>query len=322
MLAYARYLSRVACPAPLILHHIVSIALLLVPDFSLILFGVALRRWFDRSLDFWGGLERLIYYVMFPALLFAANARTRIDFAAAAPMLLAGLGAVLVGIVLAALARPLFHPSAATFGGGFQCAFRFNSYVGLALIGQLHGQPGLAAMSLMLGVAIPVVNVVAVWSLAHRTGHLGRELARNPLILGTLSGIAFSLAGLDLPDAGWEVLKRLGTATLPLALLAVGAGLRLERSRGDTALVVWWTIVKLAAMPAAAWLLGRILDLEPLALHTVVLFAALPPATSAYILAVRMNADAQIAAVMISAGTLIGMVSLPLWLIAIGVVVR
>ena len=299
-----------------------SIALLLVPDFALILFGVALRRWFDRSVEFWGGLERLIYYVLFPALLFAANARTRIDFAAAAPMLLTGLGAVAVGIALAALARPLFRPPSPTFGGGFQCAFRFNSYVGLALIGQLHGQPGLAAMSLMLGVAIPVVNVVAVWSLAHRTGNLVRELARNPLILGTLSGIAFSVAGLDLPAPGWEILKRLGTATLPLALLAVGAGLRLEGSPRQTGLVAWWTVVKLAAMPAAAWLLGGALGLDALALHTVVLFAALPPATSAYILAVRMNADAQIAAVMISAGTLIGMATLPLWLIAIGVAVR
>lgn len=295
-----------------------SAALLLLPDFALILLGVALRRWFEGSTDFWGGLERLIYYALFPALLFMANARAHIDFRAAAPMLASGIAATVAGMAVAWLARPLFRPPAPTFAGGFQCAFRFNSYLGLALIGQLHGETGLARMSLMLGVAIPLVNIVSIWSLAHRTGSIAREIARNPLIIGTVSGIAFSLAGLDLPEFGWDILRRLGSATLPLALLAVGAGLRLQGGQGHRGLTAWWTAVKLLAVPAAAWLIGRALALDALALHVAVLFAALPPATSAYILAVRMGADAAIAAVLISAGTVAAMVTLPLWLLVIG----
>jgi hypothetical protein len=297
----------------------VSAALLLFPDFALIVLGIALRRWFDGSADFWGGLERLIYYVLFPALLFLANARARIDFGAAAPMLASGVAATIAGMGLAWLARGMFHPPARTFAGGFQCAFRFNSYLGLALIGQLHGEAGLARMSLMLGVAIPLVNVVAIWSLAHRTGNMAREMARNPLIIGTVSGIAFSLSGLDLPDFGWEILRRLGSATLPLALLAVGAGLRLQGGHERRGLIAWWTLVKLVAVPAVAWMCGSALELDTVSMHCVVLFAALPPATSAYILAVRMQADAAISAVLISAGTLAAMVTLPLWLMTIGV---
>lgn len=297
-------------------------ASLLLPDFALILLGIALRRWFEGSTDFWGGLERLIYYVLFPALLFMANGRARIDFAAAAPMLAAGVAATVAGMLLAWLARPMFHPPAATFAGGFQCSFRFNSYLGLALIGQLHGDAGLARMSLMLGIAIPLVNVVAIWSLARRTGNIGRELARNPLIVGTVSGIAFSMAGLDLPAFGWEILRRLGSATLPLALLAVGAGLRLEGGHARRGLIAWWTLVKLIAIPAAAWSLGHAFALDALSLHTVVLFAALPPATSAYILAVRMQADANISAVLISAGTVAAMATLPVWMMMIGVAAR
>jgi malonate transporter and related proteins len=188
-----------------------------------------------------------------------------------------------------------------------------------ALIGRLHGAPGVARMSLLPGIAIPVVNVVAIGSLAHRTGNIAREMARNPLILGTVSGIAFSVAGLELPDFGWDILTRLGTATLPLALLAVGAGLRLEGAGPEhRAPIVWWTTVRLAAIPAAAWVIGTTLSLDPVSLHTAVLFAALPPATSAYILAARMNADARIAAVLISAGTLTAMATLPLWLVLAG----
>jgi predicted permease len=300
----------------------VSAALLLFPDFALILLGIALRRWFEESTDFWAGLERLIYYVLFPALLFMANARARIDFAAAAPMLASGVAATVAGMALAWLARPMFQPPAPTFAGGFQCAFRFNSYLGLALIGQLHGDAGLARMSLMLGIAIPLVNVVAIWSLARRTGNIGRELVRNPLIIGTMSGIAFSMAGLDLPASGWEILRRLGSATLPLALLAVGAALRLESGHGRRGLIAWWTTVKLVAIPAVAWLAGAWFQLDPVSLHCVVLFAALPPATSAYILAVRMQADAAISAVIISVGTVAAMATLPVWLMLIGATAR
>ena len=143
-----------------------SIALLLLPDFAIILCGLALRRWFEHSDAFWAGTERLIYYVLFPALLFTSNARAHIDFSAAMPMLAAGIGATLAGMLLGWLGKPLFKPDARTFAAGFQCAFRFNTYIGLALITRLHGDAGLAPMSLLFGVAIPIVNVVAVWSLA------------------------------------------------------------------------------------------------------------------------------------------------------------
>ena len=295
-----------------------SIALLLLPDFMLILLGLLLKRGFERDDAFWSGAERLIYTILFPALLFTANARARLDFAAAMPMLAAGVGATLAGILLGWLAKPLFRPEPGTFAGGYQCAFRFNTYVGLAIISRLHGETGLAPMSLLFGVAIPLVNVVAVSSLAKGRGNILRELVRNPLIIATVGGIAFSAAGLDLPDAGWQVLGRLGSASLPLGLLAVGAALNLRGSGRNRGLIGFWLGVKLVAVPGCALAIGRTLGLDPLLLHCAVLFAALPPATSAYILAVRMGGDAKIAAAIISTGTLAAMLSLPLWLGLIG----
>ena len=55
--------------------------LLLLPDFALIALGVALRRFAGLGDGFWPGVERLVYFVLFPALLFLALARARIDFA-------------------------------------------------------------------------------------------------------------------------------------------------------------------------------------------------------------------------------------------------
>ena len=163
-----------------------SLALLLIPDFALILFGFFLNRIADWGRAFWGGLEKLIYYVLFPALLFNSIAKTKIDFAAAAPALKTAIVVVLVGILFAWLAKPLFRPTEKTFASGFQTAFRFNSYIGLAIAGRLHGEAGIAAFGIIIGLVVPMCNIASVWALArHNNASLWKELVRNPLILLT-----------------------------------------------------------------------------------------------------------------------------------------
>ena len=292
--------------------------LLLLPDFGLILLGWALYRLMNLGDPFWSALEKLVYFVLFPALLFNALARTRIDFAVAAPLLASGAAAVACGIVLGGLARPLFGHDSSAFASRFQCAFRFNSYIGLAVLGKLHGAAGLTAMGLLIGAMVPLVNIASVWMLA-RHGKLGvcREMLRNPLILATLAGFLFSRSGLTLPDVAASFLGRLGEAAIALGLLAVGAALKLRGSSGSHAASAYLLAVKLLAVPAAAWLAASSLGLRGVYFDTAILFAALPTATSAYILTVRMGGDGPGVAWLISANTLAAMVSVPLWLIIV-----
>jgi malonate transporter and related proteins len=72
--------------------------------------------------------------------------------------------------------------------------------------------------------------------------------------------------------------------------------------------------VKLVVLPAIALALARILDLDPLAQRVAIVMAAVPTATSAYILAVQMIGKGAAVALLISTGTLIAVVTLPLWL--------
>lgn len=118
-------------------------AFLILPDFLLILAGFALRRLAPMSSEAWAGIERLTYFVLFPALLFHANARASIDFAAAGPMLATAGAGIATGIALGLVGKVLFQPPKAVFGAGFQCAFRFNSYIGFALAGRLLGDEGI-----------------------------------------------------------------------------------------------------------------------------------------------------------------------------------
>jgi len=294
-----------------------SIALLLLPDFSLILLGYALRRTMQLGDHFWSGMEKLVYFVLFPALLFNALTRTHIDFSAAAPLILSGLLAMLAGMALALPTRRLFNMSKSSFVAQFQCGFRFNTYIGLAVAGTLHGAAGVAAMGVLAGALVPLANTASVWMLARHGGvELWRELAKNPLILATLAGIAWNLAGLEMPHAVQAFLGHLAEASIVMGLLTVGAALKL-RGVPDTSPLgarVYLLAVKLLAVPAAAWLAVRGLGLHGVYASIAIIFGALPTASSAYILAQRMGADGSGVAWLISVGTLLAMLTLPLWL--------
>lgn len=292
-----------------------SLPLLLIPDLALILIGLALRRRTDWGDRFWDGLERLVYYVLFPALLFASIVRTRFELAQVASFVGTGLAALMAGVALGFAARPLLKPDARQFASGVQCAFRFNSYVALALASRLGGEAGVALIAVMVGFSVPVANMFAVWSLARHAGSgVAREMLRNPLIVSTLAGIAVNATGLALPEPVAATLTRLGQAALALGLLSVGAGLRFGAIAGANAFAAWITAVKLVAMPAVAWLVGVRLGLAALPLQMAMLFAAMPTASSAYILANRMGGDGALVAWMISISTLGSIVTLPLWL--------
>jgi malonate transporter and related proteins len=174
-------------------------ALLLFPDFALILLGASLRRWMHLGDHFWGGVEKLVYFIFFPALLMHAMLRAHLDFATAGPLILTAAASLLTGMFLALMPRWLAQMRGQPipplqFASLFQCGFRFNSYIGLAVAGMLFGTPGIVLMGLILGVCVPWVNITAVWMLAkHADAGIWRELLRNPLIWGTLMGLLLNL---------------------------------------------------------------------------------------------------------------------------------
>lgn len=291
-----------------------NLASLLLPDFTLILVGVLLVRLPIWGPDFWRGLENLVYFVLFPCLLFYATARAPLDFSATGSLLQVGLATCLAGIGLGWLAKPLFRPGPMLFESGVQTAFRFNSYIALAAASRLAGDAGAAKMALLIGFSIPLCNFAAVHALVHRNGGLLRELLRNPLMIATLTGVAVNLAGIAMPDFILASLSRIGNASIALGLITVGAGLRLSGLHQAKAMAGYFIAIRLLAMPVIAWLLGNYANLAPAQLQIAVLFGALPTASSAYVLATRMGGNGPFVAFLISAGTLLSVVTLPFWL--------
>lgn len=205
--------------------------LLLLPDFLLILGGFCLCRYTSFGRPTWDVVERLVYHLLFPALLFASIVRSPLQPGDAATLAGAGVGLCLLGLVLATWLRHLPGVDATLHASGAQVAFRFNSYIALALADRLLGAQGVALIAILIALCVPLCNAGAVWSLARHGGHnTWAELVRNPLIIGTLGGLAVRLLDLHLPVWLLETVGRIGQAALPLGLLAVGAG---ENDRAD-----------------------------------------------------------------------------------------
>lgn len=287
--------------------------LLLLPDFAVILLGTLLARRVHFGTHFWSGAERLVYYVLLPPMLFMAISTAKFSLQEAAYFVGLGVAVVLLGVLASWLAWPLLRPSAKVFASCVQTGFRFNSYVGLALASSLWGPKGVALFALLIAVCLPLANVAAVVALArHQNLHVGRELMSNPLVLASIGGLLANLSGLALPDFALVFMQRLGHASLAMGLLCIGAGLKFPTQTKDIHVLSYYTALKLVGLPLIAWGVIALMQPQPLEGAVLLLFAALPTASSAYILATRMGGDGATVATIVSAQTLVSMLTLPL----------
>lgn len=286
--------------------------LLLFPDFSIIALGYLLRRyWMPASA--WVTIERLVYYVLFPCLLFHSVVASDFSiqsvgaFALGAPLILFTCFVVgWLGLWISQLNR-------VDFASGLQIAYRFNSYIGLALASRLAGQAAVANMAILLAIAVPLANILAVGSMS-KDKSLGAlsEIIKNPLIVGTLLGVAVKLTGLPVPEPIMLTLSRLAQAAVALGLMAVGSGLVFSGLRGNWAVSLWFLSLKLLVAPILAVLYAGWMDLPVLQAQVLLIFASLPSASSAYILATRMGGNGALVACLISISTVLAAATIPL----------
>lgn len=290
-------------------------ALLLLPDFLLITLGFLLCRYTPLNRSAWDGIERLVYYLLFPVLLFTSVLKSPLQPSQTLNLAAASVGTTACGIALALAIGRWPAIDRRRHASGAQTAFRFNSYIALAMAERLGGASGVAWMALSIALCVPLANVAAVWPLARHGGQsYGRELLRNPLIIATVGGIIANLAGLRLPEPMSVALQRIGASALPLGLMGAGASLRLGGLTASKSLTVSFMTIRHALLPVIALLLTAALGLSPAQRMIVVLFAALPTSASCYVLASRMGGDGPYAAGLVTLSTLLGMISIPVWL--------
>lgn len=293
-----------------------------VPAFGLLALGAVLKRSLLRDDAVWAGIERLIFWVLLPALLVVAIGSVNLGELPIFGMMAAIWAALALGTVASVWLSRRFRQPHKSMTSVLMGGIRFNNLVGFAIAGAMFGLPGLALGGVATGIIVPFVQVMTTVAFALGEGgrvrplRILRQLALNPLIIACALG--FAVAGLGgLPVGVRPLMEALGRASVALGLLAVGAALTLGALRDRVALQLWTAALKLVAVPALTLLFCLALGLEPLATTMAVLFMALPTASSSYVMARAMGGDAPLMAAITTSQHAFSVVSLPLWLLLV-----
>lgn len=290
----------------------------LTPIFAIILLGFLISRTSISSQEVWQGLERLTYYLFFPALLVSRLSQTNFEVN---ELLEIGyvLGfALFVFTILFTGLRKFIARDQGSLSSVYQGSIRFNTYIGLACVEALYGDNGLTLAALCLVVYIPLVNVLSVISISASGGGnrwvvVTGSVLTNPLVLACLIGMGLNFYNVEVPDQGWEIIEVLSRPALPLGLLAVGAGIHFVAFGDQTWQLVVALFCKLLAFPALVVVATLLFKMAPGLSAVLLLLTCLPAPPSAYILARQLGGNVSLMANIITLQTLFAFFTIPLW---------
>ena len=297
----------------------------LVPVFLLIVLGAVLKRRLLTDEPVWVGIERLVYYVLFPALLVDTLSRAKLSSVPIAGVGGALLLAVLIMSALCMALRPLmarqWDISGPAFTSVFQGSTRWQTFVALSVAGNLYGDIGITLASVAMVAMIPLLNIFAVAVLATYAAPqklkwpaLLLTIAKNPLIWACVIGLFLNVAGVLVPRPLHEFMDSLGRCSLAIGLLVVGAGLQLQTLHRISPATMLTVVLKLLVMPVIAIALGIAFGLSGTNLAVVACCASVPSASNGYILARQMGGDAPLLAQILSLQTLLAVLTMPVFI--------
>lgn len=293
----------------------------LAPVFGLIVVGAILRPLGPIGEEGWRGIEQVTYWLLLPALLVLKLGGTDLTGYEIGPMVAAMAGAVLIVTAFLVAIRRLTGIAAASYTSVIQGAIRQNTYIGIGAVGALYGHDGVALAAVGIAAVIPLVNALSVWFLTRMIGDkpagLGvvfKSMARNPIIIACLLGIALNASGLGIHKLVADGLELLARGALALGLLAVGAGLRWAALRTGWAALLLSNLLKLVAVPILTIALAGPLGLSGVTLQVAVLFNALPSSASSYVFARALGGDHALMAAILTTQVAMAAVTLPLLL--------
>jgi len=291
--------------------------LALLPDLALIGLGAIIARWLPASA--WQGLDRLNFQVLFPALLFVAAASRPIQ---PSDLVTIGLATWLImgtGLALGFLLRRFGPQDWVDFAGAWQTAWRFNTALAFVAV-QAFSETVAGYLAVAIGMAVPMANILAVGTLTGGSGSRRKqllEIIKNPFLIASLSGVCVGLFGITVPELPNQIVGRLADAALPLTLLSLGAALDWSIAFRMTRFGSGLHAVKLLVLPASVLAACVMLNVPPPVCAALTLFAALPTASAAHILAARYGADRALVASIVTQSSVAGCLTLPLWCYAL-----
>lgn len=299
----------------------IAVLTALIPIVLILGLGKALASLNVLSAQGWLGLERITYFVLFPALIVGKLAVA--DFSTlnfSMPVALVGaqfaLGAISIGLGV------LLRQSRDRLGVYVQSAVRWNTFIALALAQELMGGDGVALVVIAAAAMIPTANVLSVSALLGfsgervEVGELAKQIAINPLVIACGLGLSINLLSVPLLPSMTTTLDLLAQATIAAGLLTTGAAIEVKRRSAPVMSLLGWSLLRLFGLSALAGLFAVSLGVTPTVLMAILIATAVPTASNGTILARQLGADASLAANLIVVQTVLSVatISIVLWI--------
>jgi predicted permease len=300
----------------------------LFPVFAMILIGTVLKYLKIIDNPFLKISDRLVYFIFFPSLLFWKIATSPSINPYTGKLCIAAICSLMIVYGISCLLIRLFNISDFQAGSFSQSCYRFNTYIGVAVVLNAFGEEGVRVFGVLIGILIPIINVLAVSTLIWFSGkpftfkqrivHTGKALIANPLIIACISGLLYSYYIGWLPKALENTLRMMSFVTLPLALLSIGAALTFSNLKGNLKASFAGSLLKLVFFPAVGFFFLNLLEVTGLSFQVGMVFFTLSTSPAIYVLSSQLNSDTQLASATIVLSTILSFFSLSVALLLQG----
>lgn len=265
-------------------------------------------------------INKLVFKVFLPVYLFYSIYSADLSAAFEPKAMLFAVVAILIWFLLLMVVVPLFEKENAKRGVMVQAMFRSNFVLfGLPVAISLCGEDKIGTTSLLMGVVVPIFNVLAVITLeVFRGGKPSVKkmligIATNPLIIASVLGVVFYLLKIDLPYPVEKTVVDFGKIATPLALMALGGEFRFSKVKGDLKQLIVSVAGKLIISPLFMVIAAILLGFRNEVLVPILLMAGAPTAVSSYTMAQQMGGDGELAGEIVVFTTGLSIITIFIW---------
>ena len=201
-----------------------------------------------------------------------------------------------------------------------QGMFRSNYVImGIPVATALLGADQLGTVSILIAVIVPLFNMLAVVVLEVFRGqkpkplHILGQIAKNPLVIGSVLGILTLVAGIRLPHILEQTIQSVSAIASPLQLFLLGAFFQFSGLKTYRRELVTVSIAKLIVSPGLFLGLGALLGFRGVAFVSLIGIFASPTAVNSFTMAQQMGGDAELAGDTVVVTSAVSMLTMFLW---------
>lgn len=228
---------------------------------------------------------------------------------------------LLVWYIIGFIACHILIPDHRVRGAFIQTVYRSNiAIVGVTMADSMMGAAGVASMAVSIAILVPVYNVLAVVTLeVCRGGKVELRptlvgIAKNPLIIGCLLGVAMLLLGIQIPAPVLKAVSQIGTAASVMTLISLGASFTLGGVRKNLKKLIAANLLRLVIAPLAAILSALAVGLRGNQLAIVLLCTATSMATTAFPMAIARDSDHELTGQIVVTTSFLCCITLFVWI--------